>query len=66
MCIDLTNVIYFNYWQIIRNQWGTGWGQGGYIYIQRGVNLCRIEELAAIVNVRSDHCFAVIFSDEVG
>ena len=51
MCIDLTNVIYFNYWQIIRNQWGTGWGQGGYIYIQRGVNLCRIEELAAIVNL---------------
>jgi len=39
-----------DYW-IIRNQWGTGWGQGGYIYIQRGVNLCRIEELAAIVNL---------------
>jgi len=39
-----------NYW-IVRNQWGTGWGQGGYALIQRGVNLCRIEELAAIVNL---------------
>lgn len=37
-----------NYW-IVRNSWGTGWGQAGYVLIQRGVNLCRIEELAAIV-----------------
>ena len=32
-----------NYW-VIRNSWGTGWGQKGYIFMQRGVNLCRVEE----------------------
>ena len=32
-----------DYW-IVRNSWGTGWGQAGYIYIQRGVNKCKIEE----------------------
>jgi len=37
-----------DYW-IIRNQWGTSQGIDGYYLIQRGVNLCRIEELAAIV-----------------
>jgi len=39
-----------NYW-IVRNQWGTNWGQAGYILIQRGINLCRIEEQAAFVNL---------------
>lgn len=37
--------------QIVRNQWGMKWGQGGYVFIQRGVNLCRIEELACVVNL---------------
>jgi C1A family cysteine protease len=29
------------YW-IIRNQWGTGWGQAGYAFIRRGTNECGI------------------------
>jgi cathepsin K len=29
------------YW-IIRNQWGTGWGQAGYAFILRGKNTCGI------------------------
>ena len=33
-----------NYW-IVRNSWGT-WGQGGYSYVQRGVNMCNIEKAA--------------------
>ena len=32
-----------NYW-VIRNSWGTNWGQKGYIFMQRGVNLCCVEE----------------------
>jgi len=31
-----------DYW-IIRNSWGTVWGQAGYMLIQRGVNKCDIE-----------------------
>eukprot|EP00595_Chromulina_sp_UTEXLB2642_P002504 CAMPEP_0196765430 /NCGR_PEP_ID=MMETSP1095-20130614/8787_1 /TAXON_ID=96789 ORGANISM="Chromulina nebulosa, Strain UTEXLB2642" /NCGR_SAMPLE_ID=MMETSP1095 /ASSEMBLY_ACC=CAM_ASM_000446 /LENGTH=265 /DNA_ID=CAMNT_0042123451 /DNA_START=235 /DNA_END=1032 /DNA_ORIENTATION=+ len=30
-----------NYW-IIRNSWGTDWGEGGYIYVQYGENACGI------------------------
>jgi len=33
---------------IVRNSWGTSWGVDGYIYIQRGQNLC---ELATVVTV---------------
>jgi len=39
-----------DYW-VVRNQWSVQWGQQGYALIQRGVNLCRIEEAAAIVNL---------------
>ena len=34
-----------NYW-IVRNSWGTAWGQGGYIYMKRDINICRISEFA--------------------
>ena len=29
------------YW-IVRNQWGTNWGQKGYAFIKRGTNECGI------------------------
>jgi C1A family cysteine protease len=29
------------YW-IVRNQWGTGWGQSGYAFIRRNTNECGI------------------------
>lgn len=29
------------YW-ILRNQWGTGWGQKGYMKMARGANQCGV------------------------
>ena len=29
------------YW-IVRNTWGTGWGQAGYAFVKRGTNECGI------------------------
>jgi len=31
-----------DYW-VLRNSWGSWWGQGGYMLIQRGVNKCDME-----------------------
>lgn len=39
-----------DYW-ILRNQWGTSWGLGGYMYIQRGTNMCGIESMVSYVTV---------------
>lgn len=38
-----------DYW-IVRNSWGTGWGNGGYILMKRGVNLCNIESFMYFVD----------------
>jgi C1A family cysteine protease len=38
------------YW-IVRNSWGTGWGQAGYIFIRRGTNECGIADEAGYPTV---------------
>jgi C1A family cysteine protease len=35
------------YWKV-KNSWGTGWGEGGYIRIQRGVDKCGIADSASM------------------
>lgn len=39
-----------DYW-IVRNSWGSRWGMEGHILIERGVNMCNIEQYAAAVYV---------------
>jgi C1A family cysteine protease len=51
-CVQLTG--YANYGQsgaywIVRNSWGTDWGQNGYIWVAIGQNLCDIGSYATVV-----------------
>jgi len=52
-CVQLTG--YQNYGQqgkaywVVRNSWGTSWGENGFIWIQIGQDLCSIGDYATIV-----------------
>lgn len=41
------------YW-IVRNSWGTGWGEDGYIYIEYGTNACGIANMPALILVNGE------------
>jgi len=50
-CVQLTGYQNWNsapVWRV-RNQWGTDWGEGGYIFIAVGGNLCNIGDYGTIV-----------------
>ncbi|CAF4923427.1 unnamed protein product, partial [Rotaria sp. Silwood1] len=37
-----------DYWKL-RNSWSSGWGEDGYVRIQRGVNMCNVESDAFLI-----------------
>ena len=38
-----------DYW-LIKNSWGPGWGEAGFIRLKRGVGMCGIGQAAAVVS----------------
>ena len=38
------------YW-LVRNSWGTSWGEDGYVYVKYGANNCQIASDATNVNI---------------
>merc|ERR1711953_1045581 len=48
-----------NYY-IVRNSWGTGWGNAGFIYVEAGADVCGIaEECAAVVTCPASNAAVV-------
>jgi C1A family cysteine protease len=41
-CVQITGVDTDSGYWIIRNSWGTSWGNSGYIYLKTGENMCAV------------------------
>jgi C1A family cysteine protease len=42
-CVQGTGYSGSSYWRV-RNSWGTGWGESGFIRIQQGSDLCKVSD----------------------
>lgn len=42
-CVQTTGYSGSSYWRI-RNSWGTGWGESGFIRLQQGSDLCKVSD----------------------
>lgn len=50
LVVGFNNTHYPPYW-IIKNSWGTWWGENGYMRLEKDKNACGISNIATYINI---------------
>ena len=50
-CVQIVGVNKSKGYWIIRNSWGTDWGQDGYLYLQTGIGVMNVINVMNVMNV---------------